>query len=71
MGLFIDGECSLSMDVEKREEDADIEKSCTHLDRDQVRKARQSCRNTFEFTCSWLNDREIYRKNVLICAVSM
>eukprot|EP00971_Amphidinium_carterae_P121129 2399239-Amphidinium_carterae.2 len=71
LGLFVNGECSLVVDAESRDADADIEKTSTVLDRDQVRKAQQSCKNTFEFACTWLHDREIYRKNVVICAVSM
>ncbi len=71
LGLFLDGQAALQLKLPVRSADEDVEKSTTAEDKEAVRKARASAKNTFEFVCVMLHDRALWRKNIIMCDVAM
>ena len=56
--LFVEGAGTLALKL-------DIEKSSTQIDKEEVRKSRQSPKNTYEFVIRLLTDRNLWRINFI------
>ena len=57
LGLLAGSAPDLKLKLTVRDADAYVEKSCTSLDREEVRTARSAAKNTFEFVSWMLADR--------------
>ena len=49
----------------------DVEKSSTGIDQQEVREARSKAKNTLQFCCRILSERNLLRKALIICHVGM